>query len=106
MIRLNLVKGLGPMLQICEGYTLNLPEEVSDKLWNRTDYTWPCTWFAPRTEIFAHRIGVIPSCKGKIHALVYALADAAEPCGKTVFNKIQSVKFAECMAHHRHHEIW
>ncbi len=49
MIRLNLVKGLGPMLQICEGYTLNLPEEVSDKLWKRTDYTWPCTWFAPCT---------------------------------------------------------
>ena len=50
MIRLNLVKGLGPMLQICEGYTLNLPEEVSDKLWKRTDYTWPCTWFAPRCD--------------------------------------------------------
>ena len=49
MIRLNRVKGLGPMLQICEGYTLNLPEEVSDKLWKRTDYTWPCTWFAPCT---------------------------------------------------------
>lgn len=49
MIRLNLVKGLGPMLQICEGYTINLPDEVSDKLWKRTDYTWPCTWFAPIT---------------------------------------------------------
>lgn len=49
MIRLNLVKGLGPVLQICEGYTVELPEEVSDKLWKRTDYTWPCTWFAPRT---------------------------------------------------------
>lgn len=49
MIRLNLVKGLGPVLQICEGYTVQLPEEVSDKLWKRTDYTWPCTWFAPRT---------------------------------------------------------
>ena len=48
MIRLNLVKGLGPVLQIAEGWTLNLPEEVSDKLWKRTDYTWPCTWFAPR----------------------------------------------------------
>lgn len=48
MIRLNLVKGLGPVLQICEGYTVNLPDEVSDKLWKRTDYTWPCTWFAPR----------------------------------------------------------
>jgi L-fucose isomerase len=49
MIRLNLVKGLGPVLQIAEGWTVNLPEEVNDKLWKRTDYTWPCTWFAPRT---------------------------------------------------------
>ena len=49
MIRLNIVKGLGPVLQICEGYTVNLPDEVSDKLWKRTDYTWPCTWFTPRT---------------------------------------------------------
>ncbi len=48
MIRLNLVKGLGPVLQIAEGWTVKLPEEVNDKLWKRTDYTWPCTWFAPR----------------------------------------------------------
>ncbi len=48
MIRLNLVKGVGPVLQIAEGWTLNLPDEVSDTLWKRTDYTWPCTWFAPR----------------------------------------------------------
>lgn len=48
MIRLNLVKGLGPVLQIAEGWTIELPDEVSDKLWKRTDYTWPCTWFAPR----------------------------------------------------------
>ncbi len=49
MIRLNLVKGLGPMLQIAEGWTVHLPDEVNDILWKRTDYTWPCTWFAPRT---------------------------------------------------------
>ncbi|WP_343246461.1 L-fucose isomerase [Diplocloster hominis] len=49
MIRLNLVKGLGPMLQIAEGWTVALPDEVTDILWKRTDYTWPCTWFAPRT---------------------------------------------------------
>ena len=49
MIRLNLVKGLGPCIQIAEGWTVNLPEKVSDTLWKRTDYTWPCTWFAPRT---------------------------------------------------------
>ena len=47
MIRLNLIKGLGPVLQIAEGWTINLPDEISDKLWKRTDYTWPCTWFAP-----------------------------------------------------------
>ena len=50
MIRLNLVKGLGPVLQIAEGWTVNLPDEVSDQLWKRTDYTWPCTWFAPRCD--------------------------------------------------------
>ncbi len=48
MMRLNIVKGLGPVMQIAEGYTVDLPDEVSDKLWKRTDYTWPCTWFAPR----------------------------------------------------------
>ena len=50
MIRLNLVKGLGPVLQIAEGWTVALPDEVSDVLWKRTDYTWPCTWFAPRCD--------------------------------------------------------
>ena len=32
---------------ICEGYTVALPDEVSHKIWARTDYTWPCTWFTP-----------------------------------------------------------
>ncbi|MBE5872926.1 MAG: L-fucose isomerase [Lachnospiraceae bacterium] len=50
MIRLNLIKGLGPVLQIAEGWTVELPTEVSDTLWKRTDYTWPCTWFAPRCD--------------------------------------------------------
>ena len=48
MIRLNLIKGLGPVLQIVEGWTGKLPDEVTDRLWKRTDYTWPCTWFTPR----------------------------------------------------------
>lgn len=48
IMRLNLVKGLGPTVQIAEGWTVNLPEKVSDILWKRTDYTWPCTWFVPR----------------------------------------------------------
>ena len=48
MIRLNLVKGLGPVLQIAEGWTVKLPDEVSDALMERTNPTWPCTWFTPR----------------------------------------------------------
>lgn len=48
MVRINIVKGIGPVLQLVEGYTVNLPDAVSDKLWKRTDYTWPCTWFTPR----------------------------------------------------------
>ncbi|MFY9175785.1 MAG: L-fucose isomerase [Caldicoprobacterales bacterium] len=47
MTRLNLVKGLGPVLQIAEGYTVDLPEDVTETLWKRTDPTWPTTWFAP-----------------------------------------------------------
>lgn len=47
MARLNLVKGLGPVLQLVEGYTVQLPEEVHRTLDERTDPTWPTTWFAP-----------------------------------------------------------
>lgn len=50
MIRLNLVKGLGPVLQIAEGWTVHLPEEVTDTLMERTNPTWPCTWFTPRCD--------------------------------------------------------
>lgn len=48
MSRINLVKGLGPMLQIAEGYTATLPDHVHDSLDLRTDPTWPTTWFVPR----------------------------------------------------------
>jgi L-fucose isomerase len=48
MCRLNLVKGLGPVLQIAEGHTIDLPKGVHDILNNRTDKTWPTTWFVPR----------------------------------------------------------
>ena len=50
MIRLNLVQGLGPVMQIAEGWTVKLPYDVNEILWKRTDYTWPCTWFAPRCD--------------------------------------------------------
>jgi L-fucose isomerase len=48
MARLNLVKGLGPVLQIAEGVTVDLPEEVHAQLNERTDPTWPTHWFVPR----------------------------------------------------------
>jgi L-fucose/D-arabinose isomerase len=48
MFRLNLVKGLGPSLQIAEGFTVDLPEKVDRALEERTDRTWPTTWFAPK----------------------------------------------------------
>ncbi len=47
MARLNIVEGLGPVLQLAEGYTCELDPEVHDKLDKRTDPTWPTTWFAP-----------------------------------------------------------
>ena len=48
MTRVNLVRGLGPVIQVAEGYTVNLPAEVSRTLEDRTDPLWPTTWFAPR----------------------------------------------------------
>lgn len=47
MTRINLVDGLGPALQIAEGYTIELPDNVHDLLDQRTNPTWPTTWFAP-----------------------------------------------------------
>lgn len=48
MVRLSLVQGLGPVLQIAEGCSAALPKSVHDALDSRTDPTWPTTWFAPR----------------------------------------------------------
>ncbi len=50
MIRLNLIDKLGPVLQIAEGWTVDIPDKVNKTLLDRTDPTWPSTWFAPRTE--------------------------------------------------------
>ncbi|TSJ50876.1 L-fucose isomerase [Atlantibacter subterranea] len=46
--RINLVKGIGPVLQIAEGWSVELPKAVHDTLDKRTDSSWPTTWFAPR----------------------------------------------------------
>jgi L-fucose/D-arabinose isomerase len=47
MSRINLVKGIGPVLQIAEGWTAELPADVHKLLDERTDQTWPTTWFVP-----------------------------------------------------------
>jgi len=46
--RLNIVEGLGPVMQIAEGYTVELPGHVHKILDDRTDRSWPTTWFVPR----------------------------------------------------------
>lgn len=48
MSRINIVKGLGPVLQIAEGYSVDIDEEIHSVLNDRTDPTWPTTWFVPR----------------------------------------------------------
>ena len=48
MTRVNIIKGLGPVLQIAEGWSVELPKDVHDILNKRTNSTWPTTWFAPR----------------------------------------------------------
>ncbi|MCL4386218.1 MAG: L-fucose isomerase [Cyanobacteria bacterium] len=45
--RINLISGIGPVLQIAEGYTVDLPQKVHEILDERTDPSWPSTWFAP-----------------------------------------------------------
>ncbi len=49
MCRVNWIQGLGPVLQIAEGVTIDIPENVHKILDERTDRTWPTTWFVPRT---------------------------------------------------------
>ncbi|MCQ2184395.1 MAG: L-fucose isomerase [Bacteroidales bacterium] len=50
MCRINLVKGLGPVLQIAEGWAVDIPQEVTDVIDQRTDPTWPTTFFSPRVD--------------------------------------------------------
>lgn len=50
MLRVNIVKGLGPVLQLAEGWTVDLDPEVHKTLDRRTDPTWPTTWFTPRLD--------------------------------------------------------
>ena len=48
MLRVNVIDGVGPVLQLAEGYTANLPDEIHHVIDKRTDPTWPTTWFVPK----------------------------------------------------------
>lgn len=72
--RVNLIKGLGPAIQIVEGYTVELPEAVNKTLLDRTDKTWPSTWFAPilnDTDAFKDVYSVMANWGANHGAFVY-----------------------------------
>jgi L-fucose isomerase len=74
LVRVNLVKGFGPSLQIAEGYAITLPEKAHDILTKRTDPTWPTTWFAPNltgTDVFADVYSVMANWGANHGAFVY-----------------------------------
>ncbi len=74
LVRVNIVKGLGPNLQIAEGYTVKLPEKAHEILTKRTDPTWPTTWFAPTltgTDVFADVYSVMANWGSNHGAFVY-----------------------------------
>ena len=72
--RVNLVKGLGPAIQVVEGYTVELPENVNKVLLERTDKTWPSTWFTPiltGTDSFKDVYSVMANWGANHGAFVY-----------------------------------
>ncbi len=80
MLRANIVEGVGLVMQIAEGSTLLLPPEVHRTLDERTDRTWPTTWFAPRltgTGAFRDVYGVMANWGANHGVTVYGHVGAA-----------------------------
>ena len=74
MVRINLVDGIGYVMQLAEGWTVELPEQVNHKLLYRTDRTWPSTWFVPRlndTNAFSSVYNVMANWGANHGAFVY-----------------------------------
>lgn len=74
LVRVNMVDGLGYTMQIAEGWTVELPENVNKILLERTDRTWPSTWFVPRlneTNAFSSVYNVMASWGANHGAFVY-----------------------------------
>ncbi len=94
MIRINIVKGIGPVVQIAEGYSIVLPDEIADQIWKRTDYTWPCTWFAPKTNgsiCFSDAYSVMNSWGANHGAIGYGHV------GKEVITLCSMLRIPVCM---------
>ena len=70
MSRINLIQGLGPALQIAEGWTVDLPDEVHTILDERTNETWPTTWFVPELLARVHLPMFILLCPTGVQILV------------------------------------
>ena len=74
MSRINMVDGLGPVLQIAEGWSVELPDKVAEVVDKRTDKTWPTTWFVPRLtnhEAFDSTYSVMANWGANHGALCY-----------------------------------
>ncbi len=74
LVRVNLVDGLGYTMQIAEGWTVELPEKINETLLERTDPTWPSTWFVPRlneTNAFKSVYNVMANWGANHGAFVY-----------------------------------
>ena len=74
LARVNMVEGIGYTMQIAEGWTVDLPENVNETLLNRTDRTWPSTWFVPRlneTNAFSSVYNVMANWGANHGAFVY-----------------------------------
>ena len=74
MLRMNVVDGIGPVLQIAEGSSCNLPDDIHNMLDKRTDPTWPTTWFAPRLTgkgAFKDAYGVMANWGANHGATIY-----------------------------------
>ena len=74
LVRVNMVDGIGYTMQIAEGWTAVLPDKVNRKLWERTDRTWPSTWFVPRlnnTDAFSSVYNVMANWGANHGAFTY-----------------------------------
>jgi L-fucose isomerase len=75
LVRVNMIKGFGPNLQIAEGFAVTLPDNVHETLTKRTDPTWPTTWFAPNitgSDVFGDVYSVMANWGSNHGAFVYA----------------------------------